>query len=260
MLPIIDSLKPGRLFRAFFNYIFPYVTHDTVTQSYVWRLGLENQRRLARSYRAGQLGHYYEFGVYAMTSISKFNFIRKRAGRRDDAIARMKIFAFDSFEGMPPAAAGDVPDPAWKQGALRCTLEDVRELARRHKVDNITFIKGYFENSLTAELARQLSQSPPSLVHIDCDLYSSTITVLRWLDPLALPGAIYFFDDIWRYYGHPDAGELKAIAEYNHDPAMRGMLVEHPLGLGSKQVYCFCPRNPNEAVEYLAASLETQRK
>lgn len=255
----LDSLKPGRLAAAFFNFIFPYVSHDTVTQSYVWRMGLENQRRLAAAYRDGKLGHYYEFGVYNLSSITKFNFIRKLKGRRHADIAKMHIFAFDSFEGMPPSTAGDVADPAWRQGDLRCTLDEVKKLAARYKVKDITFIKGYYENSLTPELSAQLAATPPSLVHVDCDLYSSTITVLRWLDKLALPGAIFFFDDIWRYYGHPDAGELKAIREYNDDPAMRGMLIEHPLGLGSKQVYCFCPRNPGETVEYLAASLQNRK-
>ena len=71
---------------------------------------------------------------------------------------------------------------------------------------------------------------------------------MRWLDGFALHGAIYFFDDIWFYLNHPDAGETKAIGEYNADLSTSGMLIEHPLSLGSKKVYTYVPRDPSKIV------------
>ena len=246
----LDSLSPARLYRAFFNFFFPYVSVSTVTQSYVWRQGLKHQRLLAQLFRGKELGHFYEFGVYNLSSITKFNFVRNFHARFDSTFKKVGIYAFDSFEGLPAPTTEDVRDPLWKRGDYSCSLDDVKRIAQKYKIKNIQYIKGYYENTLTDALAKELAANPPSLVHVDCDLYTSTITVLRWLDKIALPGAIYFFDDIWRYYGHPDHGELKAIREYNADTKTRGQLVEHPLGLGSKQVYCFCPRNPEESVAY----------
>ena len=63
------------------------------------------------------------------------------------------------------------------------------------------FIKGFYKDSLTAELQQQMLENPPSIVHIDVDLYSSTIEVLEWLDKISLPMAIYIFDDICIFWG-----------------------------------------------------------
>ena len=58
-----------------------------------------------------------------------------------------------------------------------------------------------------------MSENPPSIIHIDVEIYSSTLTVLKWLDKIALPMSIYIFDDnsrkSSRYWGQ------KAIQEYN---------------------------------------------
>ena len=79
-----------------------------------------------------------------------------------------------------------------------------------------------------------MSENPPSIIHIDVDLYSSTLTVLKWLDKIALPMSIYIFDDIWAVGNHPDIGEQKAIQEYNSLENTRGFLIESPLSLGSR--------------------------
>jgi hypothetical protein len=235
-------------FRKLANLLFPYFVYPTVTQPFVWRHGLWMQLGLARTARNGKLGHYYEFGVFRLNSIRKFNSVRKLAAWKCKEFNGIRIFAFDSFQGLPEATADDVKDKDWRAGAFLGTLDDVSRIAARNRIRNIRFIEGFYEKSLTPELAEELATFPPSLVHVDCDLYSSTVVVLRWLDKLALPGALYFFDDIWKYQGHPQAGELRAIAEYNANTSNRGMLIEDPLSLGSKMVYRFCPREPEEGL------------
>ena len=101
------------------------------------------------------------------------------------------------------------------------------------------YIKGFYEESLTEELAEEMSENPPSIIHIDVDLYSSTLTVLKWLDKIALPMSIYIFDDIWAVGNHPDIGEQKAIHEYNSLENTRGFLIESPLSFGSKTVFSY---------------------
>ena len=43
-------------------------------------------------------------------------------------------------------------------------------------------------------------ERPVRLAHIDCDLYSSTVDVLRHLSPAIRPGSILVFDE---YFGYP---------------------------------------------------------
>ena len=163
----------------------------------------------------------------------------------------MKIFAFDSFAGLPHDPR-DLRDPIWVKGAYSATLDEVRENAKRNKVSGIEYIKGFYKDTLTAALAEEMKATPPSIVYIDVDLYSSAIAVLNWLDKIALPGAIYIFDDVWANGNHPDTGESKAIIEYHLVKSSRGFLTEDPISLGSKTVYRFCLRDPEENAHFAA--------
>jgi hypothetical protein len=52
-----------------------------------------------------------------------------------------------------------------------------------------------------------------SLLHIDCDLYSSTRTVLEQIGGLLLPGSIVVFDEYLNYHGWKNH-EFKAWQEF----------------------------------------------
>ena len=81
--------------------------------------------------------------------------------------------------------------------------------------EQIRFVEGFFDHTLTAELAHELKLSPPAIVTIDVDYYSSTRTVLEWCADVLASGALIYFDDIWAFHGHPDYGQLRAIREFN---------------------------------------------
>ena len=61
-------------------------------------------------------------------------------------------------------------------------------------------IRGYFNESLTAELSRKHHFRPALFVDVDVDLHSSTIHVLSWLlaNKLLVPGVSYVRYDDWR--------------------------------------------------------------
>ena len=40
-----------------------------------------------------------------------------------------------------------------------------------------------------------MKEYPPSIIYIDVDMYSSTITILNWIDKITLPGTIIYFDE-----------------------------------------------------------------
>ena len=132
----------------------------------------------------------------------------------------------------------DHKDSVWTKGEFFGSLNEVKQNMKSYSLD-AKYIKGFYEESLTEELAQEMSENPPSIIHIDVDHYSSTLTVLKWLDKIALPMSIYIFDDIWAVGNHPDIGEQKAIQEYNSLENTRGFLIESPLSLGSKTVFSY---------------------
>lgn len=53
-----------------------------------------------------------------------------------------------------------------------------------------------------------------SIIHVDCDLYSSAKTVLEFVKPLLVDGTIIIFDDWYCFRGNPNLGEQRAFNEW----------------------------------------------
>jgi tetratricopeptide (TPR) repeat protein len=149
-----------------------------------------------------------EFGVRRGTSI------RVLAGETDET-----IHGFDSFAGLPEPW---VKAPA---GVLT-TGGDLPEVPA-----NVTLHEGWFEDSLPPFLAAH----PGDLrfANIDCDIYSSTRTVLWALAERIRPGTILLFDELvgnrsWRQ------DEYKALTEYSEHFGVKWDVLA--INLPSKQV------------------------
>ncbi len=158
------------------------------------------------------------------------------------------MYAFDSFKGLPASENIYDKTPFWEAGQYACSEEEFLHILKSKSLDtqNVVCVPGFYEESLTQELADSLSDERPSIITMDCDLYSSTITVLEWLRPLLRHGTLFYFDDIWSFSGHPDFGELRAINEFNQKD--RGKSVEHHFGLGTKRIWIYT--NPFEYMKY----------
>jgi predicted O-methyltransferase YrrM len=129
-----------------------------------------------------------EFGVYHGMSI---NYIGKRFKGR--------VYGFDSFEGLPEF---------WREGFDKGTFK-VESLPVVPK--NVTLVKGWF--SATVSEFIQTSSAAISLIHIDCDLYSSTVTVLDALNERILKGTVIVFDEYYNYPGWEN-GEFLAFQQF----------------------------------------------
>jgi hypothetical protein len=169
--------------------------------------------------RIGPFGNYYEFGVGKGRSMMRYlKALKLHCELEGLDLYSHRIFAFDSFEGLPAKASPRDAQPGWNRGLFKVPLDEVRSRIGS-QIDlnrgTVRFIKGFFNESLTPELARELAMFPPSIVTIDVDYYSSTKTVLEWLLPFAPSGCLFYFDDLWGFFGHPEMGELAAISEIN---------------------------------------------
>jgi len=132
-------------------------------------------------------GLYLEFGVGRGKSI-----------RWIGAAADRTVYGFDSFDGIPEYWNGN-PVGAFAQSKLP-------------KVpDNVKFEIGMFDATVPGFLEQH--SDPVSLLHVDCDLYSSTVTIFKMLGTRLQPGAIVLFDE---YYNFPrwQQHEYKAFQEF----------------------------------------------
>jgi hypothetical protein len=126
--------------------------------------------------------HVLEFGVFKGATIKQL---------RDSLPDTFKIFGFDSFEGLPEDWVGTMLE----KGHFTTNGEVP-------VIEGIEFFKGWFED--TVPQYKQIAK-PISLLHVDCDLYSSTNTVLYGLREFIMSGTVIVFDE-W-YYNHSDIEE-----------------------------------------------------
>lgn len=128
--------------------------------------------------RAENPGLFLEFGVASGASI---NFI---AGNTDTT-----VHGFDSFQGLP-----EYWRPGVDAGAFRKPSGWLPETRT-----NVELHAGWFEDTLPRFLAEH--DEKVAFLHIDCDLYSSTKTVLSLLADRLEPGTVIVFDEYFSYVG-----------------------------------------------------------
>ena len=143
-------------------------------------------------------GLLMEFGTYKGDSINQL--AKLRPGKH--------FYGFDSFVGLPEAWAGGVRKGAFSTNGK---LPRVRS--------NVQLIQGFFEESLPPFI-KEGKNDPVAFVHVDCDLYSSTRTVLNLLKPRFVVGTVLVFDE---YYNYSDwlLGEYKAWIEFCNESSVK---------------------------------------
>lgn len=159
-------------------------------------------------------GDYYEFGLFR-----GYTFLQAWNHCKELNLVEVNLHGFDSFEGLPPAEGIDQVDGRFFEGQFACSREDVEKNLSGEGVDlnKVNLVQGYYEDSLTEKLHSEYKFKPASVVLLDCDYYSSTVTALTWMDPYIKAGTILLFDD-WFSYGESDElGQQKAYQEFLDD-------------------------------------------
>ena len=127
----------------------------------------------------------------------------------------MPVMGFDSFQGLPEDWR-----PGFGEGMFAC--DPPRDLPGDTKL-----VVGLFEDTLHPTFWAGIR--PIKLVHIDCDLYSSTATVLERLPwrNLIRNKAVIVFDEYW---GYPEAEkhEQRAWMEFtDENPDLQWEVIGH---------------------------------
>jgi len=143
-----------------------------------------------------------EFGVYKGKTIQQL---------RNQFNDSFNIFGFDSFEGLPEAWSGT----SHKKG-------DMSTGGNIPNVPGVKFYKGWFKDTIreyitdhTPDWFEEDNKYNITLLHIDCDLFSSTIDILAGLNQYIQQGTVIVFDE-W-YYNHDpkfNDHEQKAFYEW----------------------------------------------
>ena len=158
------------------NFDTDYDLHDWVAKS---QLDLELLEH----------GMILEFGVATGRTLNHFARI----------LPFKTIYGFDGFEGLPE----DWTSRMRKGFFARTNLPTVR--------NNCKLVVGWFIETLPGFV--QEHTSPIALLHIDCDLYSSAVTVLNALKNQIVPGTVIIFDEYMNYPGW-QLDEFKAWQEH----------------------------------------------
>ncbi len=146
-------------------------------------------------------GLYLEFGVYTGRSITM---IAESLGEDTP------VHGFDSFEGLPEDWIAGEDKGAYNAGGR---LPEVPA--------NVWLHPGWFDDSLPVFLRQQKARV--AFANIDCDIYSSTCSVLENLAPRLEPGSVLVFDEYFAYPGWQDH-EYRAFQDF---AAARGLRYEY---------------------------------
>jgi len=142
--------------------------------------------------RAPAAGLVMEFGVGGGESIRE---IARLAG------SERIVHGFDSFHGLPEDWAGRHEERGHYATGGRAPAAP----------QNVRFHVGLFADALPGFLAAH--PGPAAFVHIDCDLYSATATVLDALAPRIGAGTVIVFDEYFNYPGWR-GHEFRAFQEF----------------------------------------------
>ena len=163
--------------RAVPNFDTDYDLHEWVAKTQLSKL-LESR------------GMILEFGVATGRTLNQFAYW----------LEHKTVHGFDGFEGLPE----DWTSRMRKGFFARSTLPRVRTNCRLHV--------GWFDQTLPGFVQEQ-GNRPVQLLHVDCDLYSSTVTILNNLKDNIVSGTVIVFDEYINYPGW-QLDEFKAWQEH----------------------------------------------
>jgi O-methyltransferase len=118
--------------------------------------------------------NYLEFGVYTGGSFKWWVNANKNSNS--------KFYGFDTFEGLPENWG------TYKAGEMNANLPQIDD-------NRYEFLKGLFQDTLFKFIETHRIDNNRIIIHLDADLFSSTLFVLTTLAKYLKPGDLIFFDE-----------------------------------------------------------------
>ncbi len=208
-------------------------------------------------------GDYLEFGVWKGNSfIESFNQITDysktffkvglKSKQLHNPFLDMKYHAFDSFEGLPEVDSKNNPIQYFSgnyKADEKLFLDNIKSAGV--DVSRVTITKGWFNESLTPQAAKDIGLTHIAIAYIDCDLYESTVDILDFILPYLNTGTVLIFDDWFRNRGRSDHGVQGAVLGwldknkdvslqhfYNSDTRTAVFIVEKDAAPKSNRISC----------------------
>ena len=208
---IVKFLQKTKLNKLAHKIYYRYV-HGFNTATEDLLPALEKVFAKAKELGSFENANYYEFGVfkgyafwYAYKTAQKYNF------------TQMKFFGFDSFQGLPKVEGIDkTQEDVFYEGQYSCSKEAVTKNLDSQGIDweKAFLIDGFFEDSLNEKTKEEYSLARTGIALIDCDLYSSTVSVLNFLRDMLMDSTLIIFDDWNCFDGDDEKGQRKAFKEF----------------------------------------------
>lgn len=153
---------------------------------------------------------YFEFGCHSgrtfCAAVNAGNFLKMDS---------FKVYAFDSFQGLPETSEDD---GYFQVGTFKTSASKFKQIVKSKTgvvLQEDQLIEGYYEKTLNEELLEKMPKL--GVLHIDVDLYSSTVSVLNFVKPLLSDGSIILFDDFYCFKPTVPFGENRALLEFISD-------------------------------------------
>lgn len=161
-------------------------------------------------------GAYLEFGTFNGASAARFYRALQIAFDGNAPLNKFPMYLFDSFEGLPESLDAKDKHSQWSQGEFDGGGVEVfkKKLTKLGvPAEKFQCVPGYYSESLPKFKLPEGMKA--SIVNVDCDYYTSTVDVLKFLKPYLQNFTLIYFDDLHAFSGNPAKGQLAAIKEFN---------------------------------------------
>lgn len=172
-----------------------------------------------------------EFGVAAGAGLMNMALIAQKVEQITGV--KIKVYGFDTGQGMPPAVDyRDHPD-LYQQGDFPMDFDRLS----RSLPSNCQLFIGDTKENITKFLAQLTPEFPVGYVVVDVDYYWSSKIVMEVFKDIPakyLPLTSVYLDDSWVEDNNTFAGELLAVEEFNREMPLRK--IEHNPFLVHKRI------------------------
>ena len=160
----------------------------------------KNQVKENKEFLSNKL--FLEFGVFKGNSILEYY-----SAYQENKIEQF-FFGFDAFKGLPEENLD--PHTPWKTGDFNLDGVINPELINKNGLE---IVPGWFSDTLNCKTLEKFGGKKAGLIHIDCDIYTSTLQVLEFIveNELLVDGTLIVYDD----WGAWKQAQLKETQEYD---------------------------------------------